>query len=90
MTQKQAAMQYYKYYMDKIEALEKRADSLENRANAIFLTEKELGSRWKIDSKTIRNWRCQKRGPSYIKLGFNIRYSLSEIERYEKSDEVKL
>ena len=49
------------------------------------LTEKELGQRWKLDPKTLRNWRSQGRGPSYLKIaGSSVRYPLLEIERHEQ------
>jgi hypothetical protein len=46
-------------------------------------TEKELSQRWKFDPKTLRNWRCQGRGPRYFKIGVNIRYPIREILRIE-------
>jgi hypothetical protein len=50
-----------------------------------LLTEKELGKRWKLDPKTLRNWRCQGRGPNYLKIaGANVRYALDEIVRHEQ------
>ena len=50
----------------------------------LYLTERELGARWKIGHKTLRNWRCQGRGPNYAKIGVSVRYPLSEIERLEE------
>lgn len=49
----------------------------------LFLTERELANRWKLDHKTLRNWRCQKRGPNFLRIGVNIRYSIGEILRIE-------
>ena len=52
--------------------------------NAETYTEKELSRRWKLDPRTLRNWRCQGRGPSYFKIGVNVRYPLKEIVRFEQ------
>jgi|TARA_B110000977_G_C11000851_1_gene463756 hypothetical protein len=49
-----------------------------------FYTEKELGRRWKLDPRTLRNWRCQGRGPSWLRIGVNIRYAKNEILRIER------
>tara|TARA_R110002073_G_scaffold292707_2_gene457989 strand:- start:16 stop:258 length:243 start_codon:yes stop_codon:yes gene_type:complete len=48
-----------------------------------YYTERELSHRWKLDPKTLRNWRCQGRGPRFIKIGVNVRYPASEILRHE-------
>ena len=32
--------------------------------------------------QTLRNWRCQSRGPKYLKLGRAIKYDIYEIEKY--------
>ena len=54
-----------------------------DKSNHAVLTEKELGARWKIDPRTLRNWRCQGTGPRYLKIGSNIRYQLTEGLRIE-------
>ena len=49
-----------------------------------ILTPCELANRWKMQSKTLSQWRWSGRGPIYIKMGGNIRYRLSDIEEFEK------
>jgi len=48
-----------------------------------YLTEKDLSARWKIDSKTLRNWRCLGQGPRYSKFGRCVRYNITDIGAYE-------
>jgi len=50
----------------------------------ILLTPQALISRWSINNRTLVNWRCEGRGPKYIKLGRRIRYRLEDVEAYEK------
>lgn len=35
----------------------------------VLLTPNELAAKWRISVKTLANWRTQKKGPKYIKLG---------------------
>jgi hypothetical protein len=32
--------------------------------------------------QTLRNWRCQRRGPAYIKLGRSVRYRIEDLQEY--------
>jgi len=47
------------------------------------LNQKELAELWGISTKTLEAWRAKGVGPSYKKLGNNIRYTRSDIENYE-------
>jgi len=51
---------------------------------APLLTPCELANRWKMQSKTLSQWRWNGKGPMYIKMGGNIRYRLCDIEEFEK------
>ena len=42
-----------------------------------------LASRWDVTVKHLANMRCEKVGPSYVKLGGVVRYRLSDVEAYE-------
>ena len=56
---------------------------IKNSSSDVY-TEKELSRRWKIDPKTLRNWRCQRRGPRYYKIGgTSVRYPAEEIVKAE-------
>jgi predicted DNA-binding transcriptional regulator AlpA len=48
-----------------------------------LISEEELSNRWSIARKTLANWRTQKVGPAFIKLGGAVRYHLDEVERWE-------
>lgn len=49
----------------------------------IFLSAKELAERWNISIKTLRQWRWQKKGPKFIKIGGRAAYRLEDIEKFE-------
>ena len=48
-------------------------------------TETELAQRWAISPKTLERWRCENRGPRYIKLSKAVRYRLADILDYEQA-----
>ena len=52
----------------------------------IFLTPRELASRWRMSHKTLEKWRYVKKGPPYVKVGKRIRYHLETIENFERMD----
>jgi len=51
----------------------------------VFLTPQELSARWKKEVSTLRNWRCQKRGPRFVKIEGSVLYPLSEVVRTERA-----
>jgi len=60
-----------------------KGSNLRPEHHEFTLTELELSQRWKLDPRTLRNWRCQGRGPRFFKIGACVRYPVSEIEAYE-------
>lgn len=50
-----------------------------------YLTEKEVIERWRGSATqgTLRQWRCHRKGPSYIKLGKSVLYPLSCLVAFE-------
>lgn len=64
-----------------------RASRRIDNFDADIFTEKELSRRWKIDPRTLRNWRCQGRGLGYYKIGASVRYPISEILKFEREAE---
>lgn len=44
-------------------------ETYEDKVTITYLTSGELAQRWRIDPKTLANWRNKGRGPAYIKLG---------------------
>lgn len=55
-------------------------------SNNRLLTQIEAAQLLGIAPNTLAVWRCNKRGgPSYIKVGRNVRYSLYALEQYKAS-----
>lgn len=52
-----------------------------------FLTSRELAARWSQSLRTIEGWRYRGVGPSYIRLGGQVRYRLAVILAYEAARE---
>lgn len=51
---------------------------------AEFLVPAELAKRWRLSINTLANWRCEKMGPTYVKMGHFVVYPIAEIRRYER------
>jgi len=52
--------------------------------NPQYLTQQELALRWRISHRTLERWRWLKTGPYFTKLGGKVRYSLADVEAYER------
>ncbi|GEM_PF-1345664 len=54
-----------------------------------YLTPGDLAQRWRMDVKTLSNWRVQGKGPAYVKLGegrnTKVLYPKEAIEAYEQA-----
>jgi len=48
------------------------------------LNPSQLAERWHKTTGTLRNWRCQGRGPAYLKIEGGILYPMSEILQTEE------
>ena len=55
----------------------------------VFLNQKQLAERWALSPSSLTRWRCEGKGPPYLKLGpapsSRIMYRLSDVEAYEAS-----
>ena len=47
-----------------------------------LLHEKEVARLLNISPKTLQNWRVKGQGPTYIKMGYSVRYEPSVIQEY--------
>lgn len=47
------------------------------------LTETDLSIRWGMSPKTLQRWRMEGLGPTYLKLGKRVVYSMQAILEYE-------
>lgn len=43
----------------------------------------QLAKRWAMSEQTLANWRWQRVGPPYLKIGGRILYRLEDIEQFE-------
>ena len=55
-------------------------------SDRMFLTLDEVIDRYRdqISEGTFRNWRSEKVGPSFLKLGKAVLYPLEELERWDR------
>ena len=52
-----------------------------------FLTPKELATRWRLNQQTPANWRSERRGPRWTKIGSKVLYPFEGIQSYEQSNQ---
>ena len=55
--------------------------------NKIFYNQEELAERWGMSPRTLENWRAKGEGPTYIKIGGQVRYKYESIKKYEESQQ---
>jgi len=48
----------------------------------MFLTEREVAKLTGIAVQTLRNWRCMRVGPPYVKIGRLVRYPKDELDKF--------
>jgi len=64
-------------------------DNISREDNIEFFTEKEVAERYKISVAALRAWRFRGLPPTYHKFGAAVRYSLSDLQAYEKANDCK-
>lgn len=47
------------------------------------LNQYELAKRWRMSQRTLERWRWLGTGPTYIKVGGRVIYSIDDIKAYE-------
>lgn len=55
-----------------------------------MMTTKELAKKWNVSAGTLANWRSQKRGPKFLKLGRKVVYKTEAIKKFESVSAVSL
>ena len=50
----------------------------------VHLNQYELAKRWRMSQRTLERWRWLGIGPTYIKVGGRVIYSLEDVVAYEK------
>ena len=53
------------------------------------LSPKEVAAKYNINEGTLANWRCQKKGPRYSKVGKVVRYDVHALEEFFKQHEME-
>jgi predicted DNA-binding transcriptional regulator AlpA len=53
-----------------------------------FLTEKQAAARLGLNPKTLCVWRAERKGPSYLKCGRAVRYSVRSLIAWEEKNTV--
>jgi hypothetical protein len=56
-----------------------------------LITPAELAERWRMDRRTLANWRTAGKGPAYLKVGVGkcarVLYSEADVESYERNNQ---
>jgi predicted DNA-binding transcriptional regulator AlpA len=47
------------------------------------ISQNELAQRWQVSESTLERWRAERIGPSFLKLGGQVRYRLMDIMAFE-------
>jgi len=50
------------------------------------LDQRDLAARWLVSPRTLEQWRCQGRGPRFLKLGGRVVYPMEEVEAFESAN----
>lgn len=51
---------------------------------SVFLTERDLATRWRWSVASLANQRSRGAGPRYLKIGASVRYRLSDVIAFER------
>jgi predicted DNA-binding transcriptional regulator AlpA len=52
------------------------------------INEVEASEKLHLATQTLRNWRHQRKGPPYLKIGRSVRYSLEDLAEYIESKKI--
>ena len=50
-----------------------------DKEKAVFISDKGVSKMTGIGRQTLCNWRCQQKGPRYVKSGRLVRYAMSDV-----------
>ena len=51
-----------------------------------YWNEVQLARRWGISHRTLQRWRCQGKGPPYLKLCGRVLYRAAEVLQWENAN----
>lgn len=52
------------------------------------INEIEVAQTLNLSVQTLRNWRNQRKGPPYLKIGRSVRYSVEDLAKYIESKKI--
>lgn len=55
-----------------------------NNDQRLWLSNEDVAKRYDISIDTVRKWRHEGTGPAGVRFGRHVRYSLVEVERWER------
>lgn len=55
-----------------------------------FLNDRAAAEIMGLQVQTLRNWRCSRKGPSYVKAGRAVRYDITDVMSFMQSRRVEL
>lgn len=55
-----------------------------------MLNDRQAAGFLNVGLQTMRNWRTQRRGPDYHRLGRSIRYSESDLRKFLESRKIRV
>ena len=58
--------------------------------NKRLLTEIEVAAQLQISEKTLRNWRQDRKGLKYVKVGSNVRYKQKDVDEFIEQHTINL
>ena len=47
-----------------------------------YLTEKQVATMLQVKPNTLQLWRLRSKGPRYYKIGWSVRYLLSDVQEF--------
>lgn len=57
-------------------------------AGDVILSPQDLSNRYQVPLQTIYKWNAEGTGPAYFRVGRHVRYELTEVRRWERSNAV--
>ena len=54
----------------------------------VFISDREVSRLTGIGRQTLCNWRCQQKGPRYVKVGRAVRYALHDVLAYMEARKI--
>jgi len=54
----------------------------------VYMSDRDVSKLLGIGRQTLCNWRCQQKGPRYVKSGRLVRYAVSDIMAYMEARKI--